>query len=132
MTTQQELERRPEDNVRRTEAPATDTVYLPVVDVWETSGEVRLMAELPGVDDRSVQVTVENGVLTIEGRTQVDKPEGHELIASEFALGRFRRDFTLSDEVNPEGIKARVRQGVLDLAIPRKEAAKARKIEVST
>ena len=108
-----------------------ETVFVPEVDIYEDNDTIRLVADVPGVDQQSVSVTVENNVLTLEGTAQVDVPEGYELIGQEYGIGRFRRDFTLSDRVNTDAIKARVRQGTLELSVPKREEVKTRKVEVS-
>ena len=69
--------------------------------------------------------------LTIEGWTQLEKPQDGEELGREFGAGRFRRDFTLPDAVDPERIPARVKNGVLTVAIPKKDEVKARKIQVT-
>lgn len=111
--------------------PQSEPVYIPRVDIREDANQFTVVADLPGADDKSVEATVQNGVLTIEGWSQADKPQGYELLGQEFGRGRYRRDFTLPDQIDPERIQARVKNGVLTVAIPKKEAVKARKIQIS-
>ncbi len=110
--------------------PRSEATYVPEVDISERGDSIRLVANMPGVDQASVDVTVENNVLTVEGRATVDAPEGYTLVGQEYGVGRYRRDFTLSNAVNVDGIKARVRQGVLEVTIPKREEVKTRKIEI--
>ncbi len=112
-------------------APETEPVYVPRVDVRETAEGFAVVADLPGVDEKSVEATVQNRVLTIEGWTNTEKPQGYEELGREFGAGRFRRDFTLPDAVDPDRIQARVKNGVLTVAIPKKDEVKARKIQVT-
>ena len=112
-------------------APETEPVYVPRVDVRETAEGFAVVADLPGVDEKSVEATVQNRVLTIEGWTKTEKPQGYEELGREFGAGRFRRDFTLPDAVDPDRIQARVKNGVLTVAIPKKDEVKARKIQVT-
>ena len=112
-------------------APENEPVYVPRVDVRENAEAFIVVADLPGVDEKSVEATVQKRVLTIEGWTQLEKPHGGEELGREFGAGRFRRDFTLPDAVDPERIQARVKNGVLTVAIPKKEEVKARKIQVT-
>ena len=112
-------------------APETEPVYVPRVDVRETAEGFAVVADLPGVDEKSVEATVQNRVLTIEGWTKAERPQGHEALGLEFGAGRFRRDFTLPDAVDPDRIQARVKNGVLAVSIPKKEEVKARKIQVA-
>lgn len=112
-------------------APENEPVYVPRVDVRETAEGFAVVADLPGVDEKSVEATVQNRVLTIEGWTNTEKPQGYEELGREFGAGRFRRDFTLPDAVDPDRIQARVKNGVLTVAIPKKDEVKARKIQVT-
>ena len=112
-------------------APENEPVYVPRVDVRENAEAFVVVADLPGADEKSVEATVQKRVLTIEGWTQLDKPQGGEELGREFGAGRFRRDFTLPDAVDPERIQARVKNGVLTVTIPKKEEVKARKIQVT-
>ena len=112
-------------------APETEPVYVPRVDVRETAEGFAVVADLPGVDEKSVEATVQNRVLTIEGWARCEKPAGQELLGQEFGCGRYRRDFTLSDAVDADRIQARVKHGVLTVTIPKKEEVKARKIQVT-
>ena len=113
-------------------APETDTIYVPDVDICEDSERVRLVADMPGVDQTSMNVTVENNVLTIEGQARVNGPEGYALVGQEYGVGKYRRDFTLSDAVEVQGIKARMQHGVLEVTIPKREEVKTRKIKIET
>lgn len=107
-------------------------IYVPQVDICESRESVRIVANMPGIDPNTVDVTVDDHVLTLEGRPVVELPKGYELAGQEFVVGRFRRDFALSEQVDVEAIRARVRQGVLDVVIPKKEEVKTRKIQVGS
>ena len=108
-----------------------ERVFMPAVDICEDGEKIRLVADMPGVDDKSVDVSVENGVLSVEGNVSLEPPEGHELVGSEYESGRYRRDFTLSERVDVNGIGARVKNGVLELTIPKREEIKTRKVEIT-
>ena len=83
-------------------APENEPVYVPRVDVRETAEGFAVVADLPGVDEKSVEATVQNRVLTIEGWTNTEKPQGYEELGREFGAGRFRRDFTRADRVDSQ------------------------------
>jgi HSP20 family protein len=117
---------------QKARTPESDSIYVPDVDIYEDGEHVRLVADMPGVDQGSVNVTIENNVLTIEGQARVSPPEGHALIGQEYGVGKYRRDFTLSDSVGLEGVKARVQQGVLEVTIPKQDAVKTRKIKIES
>ena len=109
----------------------TERVYIPRVDICETADHFTVKADMPGVDGKSVEATVHNRVLTIEGWSRPEKPEEHETLGQEFGCGRYRRDFTLPDTVDSERIQARVKHGVLSVTLPKREEVKARKIQVT-
>ena len=111
-------------------AAENEPAYVPRADIFETPEAFRVEAEMPGVDEKSVEATVQNRVLTIEGWTSGAKPEGHEPLGLEFGGGRYRRDFTLPEAVDCERIQARMKNGVLLVTIPKKDEVKARKIQV--
>lgn len=118
--------------VRKVQAPETDAIYVPDVDICEDGERIRLVANMPGVDQCSVDVTVENNVLTIEGQAHAEGPQGYELAGQEYGVGKYRRDFTLSHAVDAEGIKARVQHGILEVTIPKREEVKTRKIRIES
>ena len=118
--------------VQKAPAPESETIYVPDVDIREDNECIRLEANMPGVDQESVDVGVDNGVLTIEGKARLDAPQGYELVGQEYGVGRYRRDFTLSDAVDSEGIKAKVRNGVLEVTLPKHERVKTRKIKIES
>ena len=112
-------------------APESEADNVPRVDIAEDAERFTVVADMPGVDEKSVEATVQNRVLTIEGWARCEKPAGQEPLGQEFGCGRYRRDFTLSDAVAADRIKARVKNGVLTVAIPKREEVKARKIQVT-
>ena len=114
------------------QAPETDSIYVPDVDICEDNERVRLVADMPGVDQQSVEVTVENNVLTIEGQAHVSGPAGYELVGQEYGVGKYHRDFTLADAMDAEGIKARMQHGVLEVTSPKRDEVKTRKIKIET
>jgi len=85
---------------------------------------------MPGVDERSVDITLEKDVLTIYGKVEADAPEKHVLYFSEYGIGDYQRVFTLTDEVDRDKIQASVKNGVLKIVLPKAAAVKMRKIAV--
>ena len=132
MAEQKEIEKKETPEVQKTQKTAREFVYVPDADISEDAHQIRLLADMPGVDKESVNVTVENNVLSIEGAARVDVPGGYELAGQEFGVGRFRRDFTLSDQMDAGNIKARVSHGVLEVSIPKREEVKTRKVEIES
>ena len=121
-----------ESAVQKEADTRAETVYVPDIDIIEDKDSVHLVADMPGVDRDSIEITVENNVLTIEGKGLVDTPEGYDLVGQEFGIGRYRRDLTFSEDVDPDGIKARVRHGVLNVTLPKREQVKTRKIKIES
>lgn len=106
--------------------------WYPVVDVRETKDELELKAELPGVTIEDVDVSVENGVLTVAGEKKQDWQETNEggFHVLERRYGRFERRFTLPRSVDAEKVSAHFDHGVLTVTLPKVEKAKPRRIEV--
>ncbi len=105
-------------------------LYAPRVDIVETEDALEILADMPGVTKDSVEVTLEQRVLSIRGRADVSVPEGFAPVYLEYQPGDYERSFTLSDAVDPAGIEARVRGGVLHLRLPKAGSAKRQQIEV--
>jgi HSP20 family molecular chaperone IbpA len=105
-------------------------VYTPAVDILERKDEIVVTADMPGVDERSVDITLEKNVLSIAGTVEQRPAEGHRPTLAEYGIGDYQRAFTLSEEVDRDRIQATVRNGVLRLILPKAAAAKTRKIEV--
>ncbi len=117
---------------RDLERTRSRAVFAPDVDIRETRDELIVYADIPGVPEDKVEVTLEKGVLTIRGEVPVDRKDGkYSRILGEYATGDYERAFTLSDEVDQEKIRATVKDGVLTLHLPKAAPAKARKIQVA-
>jgi HSP20 family molecular chaperone IbpA len=115
------------EGVERTRAKR---LYTPAVDITECEDDLVLIADMPGVDEKSVDITLEKDILTIYGRVEPEIPENHRLVSSEYGIGDYERSFTLSNEIDRERIEASVKNGVLRLTLPKAEKAKTRKIPV--
>lgn len=105
-------------------------VYTPAVDILERKDDILVTADMPGVDEKTVDITLEKNVLTIYGMVEPQFPEGARLVFSEYGIGDYQRAFTLSEEVDRDRIQASVKNGVLRLVLPKAAAARTRKIEV--
>jgi len=106
--------------------------WAPSVDVSETEGEYQIKAEIPDVKKEDVKVTLEDGVLTIQGeRKQEKEVKGKRYHRVERSYGRFARSFTLPDVIDEEKVKAEFKDGILNLALPKSEKAKPKAIEVT-
>jgi HSP20 family protein len=128
--TNQELNVR-EKQETRDEVTRAGRTYVPAVDIYETKEALHVWADMPGVTEESLNVHLDDGVLTIEG--QVDLKEYDELSPryTEYNVGNYVRRFTLSNDVDTDRIAARMKNGVLAIEIPKAERAKPRKIQIT-
>ncbi|HOJ52207.1 MAG TPA: Hsp20/alpha crystallin family protein [Syntrophales bacterium] len=106
-------------------------VYVPKVDIYETGDGMVLLVDMPGVDEKTVDVTLNRNVLTIQGRAEAEKFEGYSLAYTEYGTGDYQRAFTISDEIDRDKIEAVVKNGVLKITLHKAEQAKARKIAIT-
>jgi HSP20 family protein len=113
-----------------TEGTRSRKVYVPKVDIFETKSSIVLVADMPGTDEKSVNITLEKNVLTITGSAELEHYKGYNLALAEYDVGDYQRSFTLSDDIDRDRIDALVKNGVLRLTLPKAEPAKARKISV--
>jgi HSP20 family protein len=107
-------------------------IWMPNVDIYETKDAICVRAELPGVDKEAVHVEVKDGVLTLRGERKFEKEvkeENYHRI--ERSYGRFHRSFQLPSSVDEEKVTARMKEGVLEVDLPKKEQAKRREITIA-
>ncbi|MBN2044099.1 MAG: Hsp20/alpha crystallin family protein [Anaerolineales bacterium] len=104
--------------------------FVPRADVYETETDVVVVADIPGVTNKSVEITLEKNVLIINAFRSSSIPEGYSLAYSEYEEGDYMRSFRLSNEINQEKIDAKVKNGELWLNLPKVEVAKVKKIAV--
>jgi HSP20 family protein len=131
-TLQDQINRLFNDAFERTEGESNLTAWAPAVDIAENEHELVVKADLPGVEAKDLDIHVENNVLTIRGERKFEKHvDEDKYLRVERAYGSFTRSFALANTVNPEGIKADYQNGVLTLAIPKREEAKPKQIKVN-
>ncbi len=123
----QKKETQTPEKVERTWAKRS---YSPQVDIVEGKEEIIVMADMPGVDEKSVDISLEKNILSIYGRVDDEGVTHHSPLYSEYGIGDYERVFTLSDEIDRERIEATVKNGVLRIMLPKAEKAKTRKIAV--
>ena len=121
---------------KETETPAKGErtrerrVYSPSVDIIERKSDILVLADIPGAEESSVDITLEKNVLTIYAKVETDIPNTQRLTAMEYGVGDYQRAFTLTDEVDKDRIQATVKNGVLKLVLPKSDEAKTKKIPV--
>jgi HSP20 family protein len=105
--------------------------WVPPVDIFEEADNIRIVAEIPGVQPEDIKISLEGNLLTIHGTKQQEAEEKTERVHRyERTYGAFERSFTLPASVEPKDIKANYDQGVLTITLPKSERAKPRQIEV--
>ena len=127
-----EMEGRKEQAQLERENIRNRPVYVPRVDIIETMESITLLADMPGVDEQSVDIIIEKDVLTISGTVEPESHGGFRLVHADYGTGDFRRSFTVTDEIDHNRIEAVVKNGVLKLVLPKAERAKPKKISVKT
>lgn len=122
-----ELKTKEMDDAAMTTCKAT---YSFPVEITESADAFMLAADLPGLEDRDVDVTVDKGVLTIRGEDVDETGSCDCMCHEEYETGIYERSFGLPDGMDIEGIKATMKHGVLTVTLPKHAHAKAAKIEV--
>jgi HSP20 family protein len=125
-----EVQKQEMEKGERIERSREARIFNPDVDIVERKNDIVVVADMPGIDEASVDITLENNVLSIYGKVDWDVPEKLKLIHGEYGIGDYQRVFTLSGDVNREKIEATVNNGVLKIVLPKAEAAKTKKIAV--
>ena len=110
-----------------------NSTWTPRVDISENENEYKVVADLPGMDKKDVNISLENDVLTINGRRETNREEnGENFHLSERVYGSFNRSFNLHNKVDQEKIRAEFTNGELTIHLPKVEKVKPRKIEIKT
>jgi HSP20 family protein len=105
--------------------------YMPDIEVKETSDAIVICADVPGVNEKDIDVSISGNLLTVSGRREEEaKEEGDQYYACERSYGSFSRSFTLPEGTDPEHVKAELKDGVLTVDVPKKESVHSRKIPI--
>jgi len=116
--------------VEKTERIRDRKVFLPRTDIFETQEGLVLVMDVPGVDEKSVEITLDKNVLTVNAYPSYPRFEGHSLAYAEYGEGDYQRSFALSEEIDRTKIEAKVKGGVLVLHLAKVVDAKPHKISV--
>lgn len=101
------------------ERTRSQMAFNPRTDIYESSDNIILVADMPGVSEDSVEITLEKNVLTINGYVNDEQPKGYSQTYAEYRVGDFQRSFTLTNNIDQNKIVATVRDGVLSLTMPK-------------
>ena len=115
---------------KKQESTIPARLFVPVTDIFETDQALTVVMEMPGVDKGNVEVSVEDDVLTINGRIDFSKYKGLQPLYTEYNIGHYSRSFEVSNKIEQDGIKAELTDGVMTLVLPKAEKAKPRRIAV--
>jgi HSP20 family protein len=114
------------------EEALTTTAFAPAVDVYEDEHNVTLKIEVPGIDEKDIDVRIENNTLTVHGERKFEKDEKEENYRRvERQYGSFTRTFTLPNTVETESVSANYDKGVLKIKLAKKAEAKPKQIKVN-
>ncbi len=130
--TEKELASKGKQELQGEEHTRAGRAYVPDVDICETADGLWLWADMPGVDEKSVEINFADGVLSIVGRVSLKEYEDLSPVYTEYNVGNYLRRFTVSEDIDASRIKARMDNGVLELELPKSERAKPRRIEIAT
>jgi HSP20 family protein len=129
--TEQEISSKEKQPVQGQEKTRAGRFFLPEVDIEELSDSLKLWADMPGVKQSDVEVTLNNGILTIVGTVST---EGYQKLAplyTEYNVGNYFRQFELNEDIDAQRINASMKDGVLELTLPKSERARPRRIEIN-
>ena len=117
-------------------SPAEQTrqglVFTPAMDIFESDKEIMLLADMPGVKAKDLNIDLREDVLTLDGDVDVPEGENEMEVMKEYRTGKYYRQFTLSQVIEQSRIEAELVDGVLRLRLPKVEAATPRKITIKT
>lgn len=107
------------------------TTFIPRADIYETEEDVVVILDMPGGSEDSIDITLENNVLAISGKSTFESPEGYSEVFREYETGDYERSFRITDQIDRQKIDASYKDGVLFLTLPKAERAKAQKISIT-
>jgi len=132
MASQQDLQvQHKREMEKKQETTVSWRTYLPVTDIFETDQALTVVLEMPGVGKDAVEVSVDDDILTIDGRIDYSKYEGLQPVYTEYNVGHYTRSFQLSSKIEQGNISAELKDGVMTLVLPKAEKAKPRQIKIN-
>ena len=125
----QNQEEAPADEMERTRSRRS---FVPRADIYETEKEIIVLADVPGSNEKTVDITLEKNVLSITAYVEPAIPSGFDIAYAEYEEGDYQRSFRLSDKIDRDKIEAVVSNGVLRLRLPKAQEARIKKIAIQT
>lgn len=126
----QDVEKQEVEVLEGIERTRSGKIFIPRAEIYETDDALVIVADMPGVDENSVEITLEKNVLTLKGYVGAEAPENYSLVYAEYEAGDYERSFTLSDEIDRDKIEASLKNGVLHVWLAKAGPAKTKKISV--
>jgi len=127
-----EVQKQEEVSADEMERTRSSRCFVPKADIYETDQEIIILADVPGANDKTVDITLEKNVLSINAYVEPLRTGDYDIAYAEYEEGDYQRSFRLSDEIDQEKIEAVVSEGVLRLHLPKSQEAKTKKIVVRT
>ncbi len=129
--TEQEIATKEKQQVQGQEKTRAGRFFLPEVDIQELKDSLKLFADMPGVKQSDVEVTLDKGILTIVGTVSTEVYQKLSPLYTEYNVGNYFRQFELNEDIDAQRINASMKDGVLELTLPKSERARPRRIEVN-
>jgi HSP20 family molecular chaperone IbpA len=130
MADEQEIVAKEKQQVEGTEKTRPGRYFQPDVDICETDKTLKLWVDMPGVTDKDVNVSLKDNVLSINGTVTASLYDRLSPLYTEYNVGNYYREFMLHEDIDGQAISARMRNGVLELDLPKRQQAQARRIQV--
>jgi HSP20 family molecular chaperone IbpA len=127
----QDVEKQEVSLTEGTERTRPGRAYIPRVDIYELDDALTIVADMAGVDENSLDITLEKNVLSLKGLVNVHSPDNFALAYAEYRTGDYERSFTLSEGVDQDNITATLENGVVKIHLPKAAPVKARKVTVN-
>jgi HSP20 family molecular chaperone IbpA len=132
MAAEPEIMAKEKQQAEGTEKTRAGRYFVPDVDIAESDKGLVLWADMPGVSEKDVEVNLENHVLRIVGMVNTSTYDKLSPLYTEYNVGNYYREFRLHEDIDPEGISAHMRNGVLEVQLPKRAQAQPRRIEVKS
>jgi HSP20 family protein len=132
VTKDQTMEVQKQENVpaEETERTRSRRAFIPKADIYETENEIIVLADIPGANEKTIEITLEKNVLSITAYVEPTRTGEYDIAYAEYEEGDYQRSFRLSNEIDRDKIEASVSEGVLRLRLPKSKEAATRKITV--
>jgi len=129
---QEQMSRLFDDSFRTRDGESALTTWAPPVDIYETDNELALKVDLPDVNEKDLDIRVENNMLTIQGERKFEEKTSRDnYLRVERAYGSFSRSFSLPNTVDTDAIHAQYKNGVLTVQMPKRAEAKPKQVKVA-